>query len=253
NVIDNTQIFLIPMVNPDGVEYIDNRNDGWRKNRAPKEEQTYNIGVDLNRNYGYRWNLPYILPDQYHLDYLSDVSSWVFRGEQPFSENETRAVKYFVETHNIGISLSYHDYGEWMIFPWMHTSRHTPHESLFRSIGYNMSRINNYELRIYGQYGTQEYIIPRFCGTPGSSENWLYGEHGIIAYTVELCKYRSPSSFTHVFDACWKHVGVNLYVCERSWTIEEEKKLSQISRSNSWIFDLIEPFKLGKLFDNVVQ
>ncbi|MCK5258604.1 MAG: hypothetical protein KAJ69_03720, partial [Thermoplasmatales archaeon] len=33
NVIDNTQIFLIPMVNPDGVEYIDNINDGWRKNR----------------------------------------------------------------------------------------------------------------------------------------------------------------------------------------------------------------------------
>jgi hypothetical protein len=56
-----------------------------------------------------------------------------------------------------------------------------------------------------------------------------------------------------VFDACWKHVGVNLYVCERSWTIEEEKKLSQISRSNSWIFDLIESFKLGKLFDNGVQ
>jgi len=253
DAIGNTQIFLIPMVNPDGVEYIDNRNDGWRKNRAPKEGQTYNIGVDLNRNYGYRWNLPYILPDQYNIDYLSDVSSWTFRGEQPFSENETRAVKYFVETHNIGISLSYHDYGEWMIFPWMHTSRHTPHESLFRSIGYNMSRINNYELRIYGQYGTQEYIIPRFCGTPGSSENWLYGEHGIIAYTVELCKYRSPRNFNHVFDACWKHVGVNLYVCERSWTIEEEKKLSQISRSNSWIFDLIEPFKLGKLFDNVVQ
>jgi len=241
------------MVNPDGVEYIDNRNDGWRKNRAPKEGQAYNIGVDLNRNYGYRWYLPYFLPDQYNLDYLSDVSSWIFRGEKPFSENETRAVKYVVEAHNISISLSYHDYGEWMIFPWMHTSRHTPHESLFRSIGYNISRINNYELRIYGQYGTQEYIIPRFCGTPGSSENWLYGEHGIIAYTVELCKYRSPSSFTHVFDACWKHVGVNLYVCERSWTVEEEKKLSQISGSHSWIFDLIESFKLGNLFDNGVQ
>lgn len=253
NILQNTQIFLIPMLNPDGVEY------GWRKNRDPNygpdgtSNYVTSYGVDLNRNYGYRWNLPYILPDQYHLDYLSDDSSWTFRGEQPFSENETQAIKYFVETHNIGISLSYHDYGEWMIFPWMHTSRHTPHESLFRSIGYNMSRINNYELRIYGQYGTQEYIIPRFSGTPGSSENWLYGEHGIIAYTVELCKYRSPRSFTQVFDACWKHVGVNLYVCERSWTLEEEKKLSQISWSNSWIFDLIESFKLGKLFDNGVQ
>jgi len=253
NILKNTQMFFIPMVNPDGVEY------GWRKNRNPNygPDGTSNYitsyGVDLNRNYGYRWNLPFIFPDQYHLNYLSDDSSWTFRGKQPFSENETQAVKYFVETHNISISLSYHDYGEWMIFPWMHTSMKTPHESLFHSIGYNMSRINNYELRIYGQFGTQEYIIPRFCGTPGSSENWLYGEHEIIAYTVELCKYRAPRSYSHVFDACWKHVGVNLYVCERSWTVEKEKNEAQTSMTNSWIYDLMASYNLGKIFDNVFQ
>ena len=228
-VIDTTQIFLIPMVNPDGVEA------NTRKNCAP------NYGVDLNRNYGYGWYFPYILPEQYHLEWLLEETSQIYRGEKPFSENETRAVKNFVETHNISISLSYHDYGEWMIFPWMHTSMHVPHESLFRSIGYNMSRINNYDLRIYGQYGTQEYIIPRFCGTPGSSENWLYGEHEIIAYTVELCKYRAPRDTTQVLDACWKHVGVNLYICERSLTVENEKEdaLESIKIKYSTIFNFL--------------
>jgi len=224
-VIDNTQIFLIPMVNPDGVEA------NTRKNRAP------NYGVDLNRNYGYKWYFPYVLPEQYHLEWLLEETSQIYRGEKPFSENETRAVKNFVETHNISISLSYHDYGEWMIFPWMHTSMHVPHESLFRSIGYNISRINNYDLRIYGQYGTQEYIIPRFCGAPGSSENWLYGEHEIIAYTVELCKYRAPRDTTQVLDACWKHVGVNLYICERSLTVENEKE------------DVLESIKYPTIFN----
>lgn len=222
-ILENTQIYLIPMVNPDGVEY------GWRKNRAPnygpdgQSSTVTSYGVDLNRNYGYRWYIPYFFPEEYHLEWLLDDESWTYRGEAPFCEAESQAVKGFVETHEVSISLSYHDYGEWMIFPWMHTSRRTPHEDLFRSIGYGMAAINTYELRIYGQYGEREYLIPRFCGTPGSSENWLYGEHNILAYTIELCQRRPELNPERVLDACWKHVGVNLFVCQRSWTVEQEK------------------------------
>jgi carboxypeptidase T len=223
-ILENTQIYLIPMVNPDGVEF------NWRKNRSPnygpdgQSSTVTSYGVDLNRNYGYRWYIPYLLPEEYNLRWLTNDESWTYRGETPFCEVETQAVKSFVETHDVSISLSYHDYGEWMIFPWMHTSRHTPHEELFRSIGYEMAGINKYELKIYGQYGEREYLIPRFCGTPGSSENWLYGEHEIIAYTIELCQRRPELNTDRVLDACWKHVGVNLFVSERSWTIEAEKE-----------------------------
>ena len=247
DVLQNTQIYVIPMVNPDGVEY------GWRKNREPnygpdgKSDYVTSYGVDLNRNYGYRWYLPNIFPDNYNFDYLTEDSSWTFRGEEPFSENETKAIKNFVENHNIGISLSYHDFGEWMIFPWMHTSRHTPHELIFRLIGYGMSNVNKYELRIYGQFGTREYFIPRYCGTPGSSENWLYGEHRIIAYTIELCRRRPEISPTRVLDACWKHVGVNLYVCEKSWTLEQEMEKYSKFEKNIMIYDLIEFFKSRKI------
>jgi hypothetical protein len=82
--------------------------------------------------------------------------------------------------------------------PWMHSSMHTPHEALFRSIGTNMSKLNKYELRIFGQKGTREYLIPQFCGTPGSSENWLYGEHEILSYTVT----NHIISFRCVLEAC---------------------------------------------------
>ena len=222
-VINNTQIFCIPMVNPDGVEA------NTRKNCAPnygpfgQSNEITSYGVDLNRNYGFRWLLPYIFKENYYFEWLTDDSSGIYRGERPFSEEESTAVKNFVESQDISISLSYHDFGEWMIFPWMHSSRWTPHEKLYRSIGENLSRINKYELRIYGQYGTREYLIPRYCGTIGSSENWLYGERRIIAYTIELCPNRAPTNPSIVHSACYRHVGVNLYVCERSWTVESEK------------------------------
>jgi len=238
-VLEKTQIYLIPMVNPDGVDAE------TRQNRAPNygpdgtSDEITSYGVDLNRNYGYAWYYPDLFPDEYNYEYLIN-DQWNFRGEKPFSENETQAVKNFVETHDISISLSYHDFGEWMIFPWMHTSSKTPHEKLFRSIGYNMSRINKYELKIYGQFGEREYLIPQLCGTPGSSENWLYGEHEIIAYTIELCSHRPEFNTNKLLDALWNHVGVNLYVCERSWTVEDEKEECYKKMPDQFLYDLID-------------
>ena len=87
-----------------------------------------------------------------------------------------------------------------------------------------MSRINKYELKIYGQYGEREYFFPQLFGTPGSSENWIYGENEIIAFTIELCSHRPEFNINRLMDALWNHVGVNLYVCERSWTVEDDKK-----------------------------
>jgi len=208
------------MVNPDGVEY------DWRKNRAPNygpfgtTSQITSYGVDLNRNYDYRWNLPFLLPLNYMLPFLINDESWNYRGEHGFSENETQAVRDFVVSKdNIKISLSYHSYSEIMLYPWTHTSMDVSDEDLFISIGENMSQINKYELLTHGWSG-RSYIIPRFAGSIGTSENWLYGTQGIIAFTMELCRSRVPTDPVEVHDYCMKHVGVNLYVAERAASIE---------------------------------
>ncbi len=221
DTMNNTQIFLIPMLNPDGVEYGDS---GSRKNRVPNhgsfgfKDEITSYGVNLNRNYGFDWILYYIFPIHYHILLSLMDESFNYRGPSPFSERETRAVKNLVETENICLSLSFHSYSEVMFYPWYHTSKKAPHEDTYISIGENMSKINKYDLLIGG-----DYTIPKIGGTLGTYENWAYGEHNILSFTMELCRSRVPTNPNIVLDTCIKHVGVNLYLSERAQTLDIEK------------------------------
>ena len=55
NLVNTREIWVLPNVNPDGGEYDIESGfyQWWRKNRRPNPGGSF--GVDLNRNYGYRW------------------------------------------------------------------------------------------------------------------------------------------------------------------------------------------------------
>src|SRR6185312_7483293 len=53
NIVNNWNVWLIPMVNPDGSNIVWTSNNMWRKNARGDQNDIY--GVDLNRNYSYRW------------------------------------------------------------------------------------------------------------------------------------------------------------------------------------------------------
>lgn len=216
--LNSTQIFLVPMVNPDGV------TADWRKNCAPnhgpfgRNPSITSYGVNLNRNYGDPWFLAYVFPVRYYLPMILSDSSFNYRGPRPFSENETTAVKNFAEQHDLCLSISYHSYGEFIVYPWMHTTKQTPDEPLFRSIGENISLINHYELWV-----KNDRLIDIYGGTLGSSENWLYRERGTLAFTIEVDDERRPTNPSDVYKLCMTHTAVHLYLCQRAQTIDAEK------------------------------
>ena len=113
-LVNNREIYFIPVVNPDGYQYNYTTNPGgggmWRKNRR---NNGGSYGIDLNRNYGpySYWNSPYGGSS-------TDPSSDTYRGTAPFSEPETAAIKDFYTAKNISCTLNYHAYGNYCIYPY---------------------------------------------------------------------------------------------------------------------------------------
>ena len=54
-LLKRATIWFVPLVNADGYEYSRNEERNWRKNRRFFGEDLY--GIDLNRNYPYKWRL----------------------------------------------------------------------------------------------------------------------------------------------------------------------------------------------------
>ncbi|OFZ22900.1 MAG: hypothetical protein A2X94_14805 [Bdellovibrionales bacterium GWB1_55_8] len=173
-LLDTRDIWIIPMVNPDGAEFdvSTGKYQLWRKNRRKNANDSF--GVDLNRNYGYRWGTggSSKLPQ-------SDT----YRGEAAFSEPESMAVKNFVEARpNLKTMLTFHSFSELILYPWGHTNEEIGNArdlAAFKQMANTMAGWNKYRAK----QSSGLYI------TSGDTTDWAYGEHGIFAFTFEL----SPS------------------------------------------------------------
>ncbi|MBI4052259.1 MAG: zinc carboxypeptidase, partial [Elusimicrobia bacterium] len=174
-LLNSRDITIIPMVNPDGVEYdIATGKYRWqRKNMRPNPNGTY--GVDLNRNYGYQWGTGGSSKNQ---------NSDVYMGPSPFSEPESQAVRNFCETHkNLTILLSYHTFSELILYPWGHTYSSIPNTedlAAFTAMAKKMAGMTGYK----PEQSSDLYIAS------GDTTDWAYGALGIFAFTFEL----TPSS-----------------------------------------------------------
>lgn len=86
--------YILPVANPDGYEYTFGSDRLWRKNRRQKIGDC--SGVDLNRNFGYRWGGKGTSKNACHETYA---------GAGPFSEPETDAIRNFFEASSANFKV----------------------------------------------------------------------------------------------------------------------------------------------------
>ncbi len=174
NLVDHSQIWIIPLLNPDGLEYSIHFYRYWRKNRRNNGDGSY--GVDLNRNYSYNWGLD-------NEGSSPNSFSNVYRGKSPFSEPETQAVRDFCLTRRFQALISYHNYSQVILYPWGYTSVPSPKNKLLEEMAAQMSELIqavNGRFYEYGQAGNSFYL------TNGDTTDWALGVYHIPAFTIEL-------------------------------------------------------------------
>lgn len=189
NLLDNIDLYLFPVVNPDGYEYSLKQSRWWRKNRKVFEK---GIGVDLNRNY-YTEKNPELYrpkddkPDSTWDDYgASDsVYSDTYRGPYGASEEEIKALQDFVNSKKIQTVIDIHSYGNMILFPWGHTNNTTKWDDIYKEVGNEINKV------VGNKYWVSQsiYLYP----TTGSSEDY-HQEEDRFNYTFEIGNSFFPSS-----------------------------------------------------------
>lgn len=138
-LVDNTEMYFVPMVNPDGYIYNEttNPNGGgmWRKNRRLNSGGSY--GVDLNRNYSYGWGTTGTSTNQ---------GNETYRGTAAFSEPETQAIKWFCENRDFQYAFNAHTYANDILHPiGTTTGEFAADHNYFQAFTHHMVQYNGYE------------------------------------------------------------------------------------------------------------
>jgi hypothetical protein len=131
-----------------------------RKNTSPP------AGTDLNRNYEYHW-----VGGGSSTNPRSDI----YRGPAAGSEPEVQAIQNHAAAVKPGIFVDWHSYSELNLYPWGDTKTPTADHAGFDAIAKKFSSWNGY---------TPQQSI-KLYPTSGTSIDWMYGTHGIPAFTVE--------------------------------------------------------------------
>ncbi len=197
-VVNNNELWFIPMVNPDGHIYVETVDDMWRKNRRDNGDGTF--GVDLNRNYGYKWGF-----DEWGSS--SNTSYYDYRGPSPFSEPETIAIKNLAVSHNFLLAIDYHSCGQYFLYPYSYFPKYTEDQDKYDQIASIIEPL----LPGYVS-GIPHYLL--YCAN-GVSMDWYYGEQSIknktfgAAFEVntqeEGCFHPDPNL---IKPTCQKHLTV---------------------------------------------
>ncbi|XP_029951456.1 carboxypeptidase A1-like isoform X3 [Salarias fasciatus] len=173
-VLNQMDIFLEIVTNPDGFVYTHTSNRMWRKTRKPNKGSSC-VGVDPNRNWdaGYRGT-----------GSSGNPCSETYYGPSVHSESEVKSIVDFVQSHgNLKAFLSIHSYSQMLLYPYGYT--YTPAKDKAELHALAEKAVNDLK-SLYGTSYTYGSTIDTIYPASGVTSDWSYDQGIKYSYTFEL-------------------------------------------------------------------
>ena len=175
-LLKHFDVAMIPMLNPDGYVYTREKRRLWRKNRSTNHG-TVCSGVDLNRNFNYRWG---------GRGTSSEPCRAIYCERRPFSESESLSVgKYeYHMRRSIVAFIDVHTYGQMWMSPWGFSKQYPRDYKRQESAMKKIHKAIKKETGEHYQYGRSFTTLYQ---TSGTAMDWAYGFLSIThSYGIEL-------------------------------------------------------------------
>lgn len=169
-LFDNVELYVIPMVNPDGVDIALNglniTNRYHRKLISMVGIHSFNRvwqananGVDLNHNYDANWQVV-----------KTEPGSTKYSGPYPESEPETKAVCGLVKSEDFDMLMAFHSQGQEIYYD-------------FDGLAYDKDYIIAQKMADESGYAVKN---PVGSASFGGCKDWFIKEFGASGFTVEM-------------------------------------------------------------------
>lgn len=177
-LLDTLEVWIVPVVNPDGWVRVERGAEWWRKSTTPTSDcgiapgtnaNNKTPGVDLNRNHSFGWNGPEgasALP-----------CSETYRGPAPASEAETRIIERLFDRAGFVLAISWHAYGNLVLWPWASRADNVGADPVLDTIGAQLMRLTGYR---GGPGGSTLYL------SSGELSDWAWVRHRVPVFTIEV-------------------------------------------------------------------
>ncbi len=180
-ILIHRTIYIVPMLNPDGVELQVNGYDGSNplSERLLKMSggdfsrwQANGRGVDLNHNY----DAGFFEYKEYESEHGIFAGATLFSGEHPESEPETSCLCSFIRSREPELLLALHSQGGEIYYDY---NGYSPDKG--RAIGRRISSLSGYTLS-----------VPSGSAAYGGLKDWFIKEFDRPAFTIECGKGENP-------------------------------------------------------------
>ncbi|NXX83071.1 CBPA1 Carboxypeptidase, partial [Urocolius indicus] len=174
SILDQFDIFLEIVTNPDGFAFTHSKNRLWRKTRS-KRSGSFCVGVDPNRN----WDAGFGASGA-----SSNPCSETYHGPSANSEPEVKAIVDFVKNHgNIKAFISIHSYSQLLLYPYGYTKTPVPDKDELHELSKKaVAALSS----LYGTSYTYGSIITTIYQASGGSIDWAYNQGIKYSFTFEL-------------------------------------------------------------------